>query len=121
MRRGCLALLIVAACVKRAPDGTVLRALPACETNGRSVQSRPLEDAVQPCMRLLSVEPADTSRSILGLSTDDQARITAVCLLGSTHDADSRFLNCVADQLERAAPALPPNARELVWTLNASY
>jgi hypothetical protein len=121
MRRAVFLVLILVGCVKRAPDGSVLKALPACETNGKSVRARPLEDAVQPCMRLLSAEPTDSSRSILGLSTDEQGRITTVCLLGSSHDADSRYLNCVADQLEKASPVLPPNARELVWTLNVSY
>lgn len=114
-------LLLIAGCVKRAPDGTVLRALPSCETNGKSVRARPLEDAVTPCLRLLAQEPADSSRSLLGLSTNEQGRVTRVCLVGSSQDSDSRFLNCVADQLERAAPALPANQRELVWTLNVSY
>lgn len=116
-----LLVLLLAACVKRAPDGSVLRALPSCETNGRSVRARPLEDVVTPCLRLLGLEPSDSSRSLLGLTTDGQGRITRVCVAGSTHDRDSRFLNCVADQLERAAPVLPPNAHELVWTLNVSY
>jgi hypothetical protein len=72
-------------------------------------------------MRLLAKEQSDSSRSILGLTTDEQGRITTVCLQGSSQEADSAYLNCVADQLERASPVLPPNQRELVWTLNVSY
>ncbi len=121
MRRALLAALFLVSCARRAPDGAVLRALPRCEANGPSVEARPLEDSVQPCMRLLAIEPVDSSRSMLGLSTDDAGRITRVCLVVSTQEADSRFLNCVADQLERATPALPPNQVERVWTLNASY
>lgn len=121
MRWRVVAVLILSSCVKRAPDGSVLKALPKCEREGQVVRARPLEDAVQSCLRLLSAEPVDSSRSILGLSTDEQGRITTVCLLGSSHDADSRYLNCVADQLEHASPVLPPNQRELVWTLNVAY
>ncbi|MFZ5444069.1 MAG: hypothetical protein ACOZQL_28965 [Myxococcota bacterium] len=121
MKRGVVLVLALAACVKRAPDGTVLRNLPLCETNGRTVRARPLEDAVTPCLRLLGLEPTDSSRSLLGLTTDGNGRITRVCVAGSTHERDSRFLNCVADQLERASPVLPANAHELVWTLNVSY
>ncbi|MFT3707805.1 MAG: hypothetical protein QM817_09105 [Archangium sp.] len=116
-----LLLVVVSGCVKRLPDGTVLRSLPKCEKQGRSVRAKPLDEAVQPCMRLLTLEPVDSSRSLIGLSTDEKGKIARVCLAGSTHDSDSRFLNCVADQLEAAAPILPPNQECLVWTLNVGY
>ena len=74
----CLALFL-GACVKRAPDGSVLRALPHCDHQGAAVRARPLEDAVSSCMRLLTQEPVDSSRTLLGLTTDDQGRITEVC------------------------------------------
>lgn len=117
----CLLVLSVLGCVKRAPDGTVLRRLPKCDQQGRGVRARPLDEAVQPCMRFLSQEPVDSSRSLLGLTTDASGKITRVCVAGSTHEADSRFLNCVADQLEQAPNVLPPNEACLVWTLNVSY
>jgi hypothetical protein len=119
-----LALLVVsiawAGCVKRAPDGTVLRRIPRCESQGRSVRAKPLEEAVQSCMRLLSFDPVDSSRTLMGLSTDENGKISTVCLVGSTHDADSRYLNCVADQLMTVS-AMPPSQQNLVWTLNVSY
>lgn len=115
-------LLCLSGCVKRAPDGTVLRRIPHCETQGRSVRARPLDEAVQSCTRLLAIEGSDASRSLLGLTTDKAGRVSDVCIVGSTHDADSRFLNCVADQLLAASVALPPDqTTPLVWTLNLSY
>ena len=120
-----LALLVVCtlslSCVKRAPDGTVLRRVPSCGAQGKSVRAKPLDEAVHPCMRLLSIEPVDSSRTLLGLSTDADGRIAQICLVGSTHEADSRFLNCLVDQLERTSPVLPPNQKTLVWTVNVSY
>lgn len=121
MRITLLCLLVLSACVKRAPDGTVLRRLPKCEKQGRGVRARPLDEAVQSCMRLLTSEPVDSSRSLLGLTTNENGKITRVCVAGSTHESDSRFLNCVADQLEQAPNVLPPNEACLVWTLNVGY
>lgn len=121
MSRHLLILILVAAsCVKRAPDGTVLRRIPRCDTQGRSVRARPLDEAVQSCLRLLSIDPADSSRTLLGLSTDEHGKVSTVCLVGSTHDSDSRFLNCVADQV-LTVTAMPPSQQNLVWTLNVSY
>lgn len=119
-----LGLLVVAiawaGCVKRAPDGTVLRRIPKCESQGRAVRAKPLEEAVQSCMRLLSLDPVDSSRTLLGLSTDENGKVSTVCVVGSTHDDDSRFLNCVADQL-LTVTAMPANQQHLVWTLNVSF
>jgi hypothetical protein len=109
-----LALLLVlcSACVK---------GIPKCETQGRGVRARPLEEAVQPCMRLLTSEPVDSSRSLIGLTTDPNGKISRVCLAGSTHESDSKFLKCVVEQLEQAPAVLPPNQQCLIWTLNVGY
>ena len=134
MRWACLSLLLFAGCAHVGADGKPISSMKWCARGpvkvertsvggaGHEVDSLGLAPAVRPCMPVLAADGAgDLEQMLFEITTNEFGSLTDVCLLGTTHPADSGFFECLDRELRRTRQRLPPSAKGEIWRLSTVF